>query len=87
MSATQSSPKLILSLYKQLLRESQKFSSYNIRNYAFRRTRDSFKDNKAVTEQPAIQILVEEAKTNLKMVQRQVIVGNLFASEKLVIEK
>ena len=31
MSATQSSSKLILSLYKQLLRESQKFSSYNIR--------------------------------------------------------
>ncbi|CAO1442516.1 unnamed protein product [Diamesa serratosioi] len=87
MSATQSSSKLILSLYKQLLRESEKFSSYNIRNYAFRRTRDSFKNNKAATDQPAIQILVDEARTNLKMIQRQVIVGNLFSAEKLVIEK
>ncbi|XP_033608463.1 LYR motif-containing protein 4 [Cryptotermes secundus] len=77
----------VLKLYKTMLRESQKFSSYNYRLYALRRIRDSFRAGKSLADSTKIMEAVQNAEENLEIIKRQVIVGNLYAAEKLVIEK
>ncbi|CAH4031972.1 unnamed protein product [Pieris brassicae] len=76
----------ILALYKCLLRESQKFSSYNIRSYAIRRVRDAFKENKSLSDGKAINNEIKFAKENLEIIKRQTIIGNMYQTDKLVIE-
>ncbi|XP_073532773.1 LYR motif-containing protein 4 isoform X3 [Phyllobates terribilis] len=61
----------VLSLYKVLLRESQKFNSYNYRTYAIRRVRDAFREKKNVDDFHEIQSLMYRAKENLEVIQRQ----------------
>ncbi|KDR15786.1 LYR motif-containing protein 4 [Zootermopsis nevadensis] len=77
----------VLKLYKTMLRESEKFSSYNYRLYALRRVRDTFKDGKSLTDSTEITEAVHKAEETLEIIKRQVVVGNLYAAEKLVIEK
>ncbi|XP_049278288.1 protein bcn92 [Anopheles funestus] len=78
----------VLSLYKQLLRASQKFDSYNYRMYALRRIRDAFRANKALTDGTTIASELSYAQKNLEIIKRQTIVGQLYgAPDKLVIEK
>ncbi|XP_053695830.1 protein bcn92 [Sabethes cyaneus] len=77
----------VLTLYKQMLRESQKFSSYNYRMYALRRIRDAFRDNKSLSDSSKIESELEYGQRNLDIIKRQVLVGQLFQADKLVIEK
>uniref|UniRef100_A0A182NLE4 Complex 1 LYR protein domain-containing protein n=1 Tax=Anopheles dirus TaxID=7168 RepID=A0A182NLE4_9DIPT len=78
----------VLSLYKQLLRASEKFDSYNYRMYALRRIRDAFRENKALTDNGSIASELSYAQKNLDIIKRQTIVGQLYqAPDKLVIEK
>ncbi|CAD7077562.1 unnamed protein product [Hermetia illucens] len=77
----------VLSLYKSLLRESQKFSSYNFRMYALRKIRDEFREKKLLTDPARIKEEINFAEKNLGIIKRQVIVGNLYSTEKLIIEK
>ncbi|XP_053680833.1 LYR motif-containing protein 4 [Anopheles nili] len=78
----------VLSLYKQLLRASQKFDSYNYRMYALRRIRDAFRENKSLADNTTIANELAFAQKNLEIIQRQTIVGHLYrAPIKLVIEK
>uniref|UniRef100_A0A182Q5I2 Complex 1 LYR protein domain-containing protein n=1 Tax=Anopheles farauti TaxID=69004 RepID=A0A182Q5I2_9DIPT len=78
----------VLSLYKQLLRASEKFDAYNYRMYALRRIRDAFRDNKALTDSASIASELSYAQKNLEIIKRQTIVGQLYrAPDKLVIEK
>ncbi|XP_075682788.1 LYR motif-containing protein 4 [Rhinoderma darwinii] len=76
----------VLNLYKVLLRESQKFNAYNYRTYAIRRVRDAFREKKNVNDFHEIQSLVYQAKENLKIIQRQVTIGHLYTTDKLIIE-
>uniref|UniRef100_A0A8D0GN13 LYR motif containing 4 n=1 Tax=Sphenodon punctatus TaxID=8508 RepID=A0A8D0GN13_SPHPU len=76
----------VLRLYRELLRESQRFSAYNYRRYAIRRIRDAFRENKHVKDSSEIQSLVNKAKTNLEMIHRQVTIGHLYSTQKLVVE-
>ncbi|XP_018327853.1 LYR motif-containing protein 4 [Agrilus planipennis] len=76
----------VLSLYKLLLQSSKKFPSYNFRNYALRRVRDSFREYKTITDQSDIAKLYNEGCRNLEIIKRQVIVGQLYQSGPLVIE-
>lgn len=88
----------ILSIYKQLLRESQKFDSYNFRwvpmnehifgypfglfiknihfysnrNYALRRIRDAFKENKSLSHLEQVNKQFKFANENLDVIKRQV---------------
>lgn len=77
----------VLRLYKVLLRESSKFSSYNFREYALTRVKAAFRESKSVTDSGVIDSRIKEGYKNLDMVRRQVLIGNMFNSEKLVIEK
>ncbi|XP_068622048.1 protein bcn92 [Battus philenor] len=76
----------ILSIYKNLLRESQKFPNYNFRLYAIRRVRDAFKEKKSLQDQKLIKKEYDFAKVNLEVIKRQVVVGDMYRTEKLVIE-
>ncbi|XP_069586811.1 LYR motif-containing protein 4 [Ranitomeya imitator] len=76
----------VLNLYKVLLRESQKFNSYNYRTYAIRRVRDAFREKKNVDDFHEIQSLIYRAKENLEVIQRQVTIGHLYTTNKLIIE-
>ncbi|XP_016287271.1 LYR motif-containing protein 4 isoform X1 [Monodelphis domestica] len=62
----------VLDLYRVMLRESSKFASYNYRTYAIRRIREAFRENKNVKDPAQVQILVNKAKRNLEVIQRQV---------------
>jgi len=55
--------------------------------YARRRIRDGFHSNKALTENKQIQEQIKFAQDNLKVIERQVIVGNLYKDTTLVIER
>ena len=77
----------VLSLYKQLIRECKQFPTYNYREYAIRRTRDKFKQNKDLIKAEDINKQMEEAKKSLELVKRQVLIGKMYESTRLVIEK
>ncbi|XP_048794453.1 LYR motif-containing protein 4 isoform X2 [Lagopus muta] len=76
----------VLRLYRALLRESQRFSGYNYRTYAIRRIRDAFRENKSIKDSAKIEELVNKAKENLEIIHRQVTIGQMYATQKLVIE-
>lgn len=76
----------VLDLYRAMLRESQHFSAYNYRTYAIRRIRDAFRENKNVKDPVEIQTLVNKAKRDLGVIRRQVQLGQLYSTDKLVIE-
>ncbi|XP_044265781.1 protein bcn92 [Tribolium madens] len=75
-----------LQLYKSLIRESKKFPTYNFRHYALRKIRDSFRENRQLTDQETIKQKMDEGARNLNIIKRQVVIGQLYSSEKLVIE-
>ncbi|NXL72373.1 LYRM4 protein, partial [Leptocoma aspasia] len=56
------------------------------RTYAIRRIRDSFRENKNITDSEKIEELLNKAKANLEVIQRQVTIGKMYATDKLVIE-
>ncbi|KAM6088661.1 LYR motif-containing protein 4 isoform 3-T3 [Chlamydotis macqueenii] len=76
----------VLRLYRALLRESQRFGGYNYRMYAIRRIRDAFRENKNIKDAEKIEELVNKAKANLEVIHRQVTIGQLYSTQKLVIE-
>ena len=55
--------------YRSLLRQSSQFAAYNFREYAKRRTRDAFRDNKSITEERTIQELVQKGLKELQMLK------------------
>ncbi|CAI9560674.1 unnamed protein product, partial [Staurois parvus] len=71
----------VLNLYKIMLRESQKFSSYNYRTHATRRIRDAFREKKNIDDSHEVQTLVCQAKENLDIIRRQVRLGILHTCQ------
>lgn len=80
------SPNQAIQLYRSLIRESKKFPSYNFRNYALRRIRNAFRENRAIVDTQEIQNKLKEGYTSLEVIRRQVIIGQLYSTDKLVIE-
>ncbi|XP_006768752.1 PREDICTED: LYR motif-containing protein 4 isoform X2 [Myotis davidii] len=76
----------VLDLYRAMLRESKQFSAYNYRTYAIRKIRDAFRENKNMKDPVEIQALVNKAKGDLEMIRRQVHIGQLYSTDKLIIE-
>ncbi|KAM6953449.1 LYR motif-containing protein 4 [Aplochiton taeniatus] len=76
----------VLSLYRMLLKESNKFSSYNYRTYALRRVRDAFRENQALEDSGAVGRLMEEARQSLELIKRQVAIGDMYTAQKIIVE-
>ncbi|XP_034427989.1 LYR motif-containing protein 4B [Hippoglossus hippoglossus] len=76
----------VISLYRTMLRESSKFPSYNYRTYALRRVRDAFRANRKVEDPKAVARLMEEGQRTAALIQRQVSVGKMYESQKMVLE-
>ncbi|XP_040002511.1 LYR motif-containing protein 4A-like [Xiphias gladius] len=82
-----SSSQQVLSLYRRLIRESQKFSAYNYRSYALRRVRSSFRENMEVRNQKHLEQLLIRGRESLSLIMRQVCVGQMYGAQKMVVEK
>lgn len=77
---------VVLRLYKEMIRHAKKFTSYNYREYAVRRIRDEFRSNCDLKDPMKIEAKISKAATDLEVIKRQVIIGQLYKSPKLVIE-
>ncbi len=55
--------------FRSLLRQSSQFSNYNFRDYARRKTRDSFREHKDETEERRIQELIQDGLQNLRLLK------------------
>ncbi|KAI0118211.1 hypothetical protein GGR51DRAFT_498502 [Nemania sp. FL0031] len=79
-------PQQARSLYRQLLRTGDKFQAYNFREYAKRRTRDAFRESKAVEDPRQIQDLIQKGLKELQVMKRQTIVSQFYQIDRLVVE-
>lgn len=57
------------SQYRQLLRQGGQFAAYNFREYAKRRTRDSFREHKDVMDEREIQELMQKGLKELQVLK------------------
>ncbi|KAF7708929.1 LYR motif-containing protein 4 [Silurus meridionalis] len=76
----------VLALYRMLLKESNKFPSYNYRTYTLRRVRDAFRENRNVEDPKVLEQLLNKAQDNLAIIQRQVAIGKLYEVQRTVVE-
>ncbi|KAF5878587.1 putative lyr family protein [Botrytis fragariae] len=74
------------SLYRQLLRQGGQFAAYNFREYAKRRTRDSFREHKDVQDERKVQELMQKGLKELQSLKRQTVVSQFFQLDRLVVE-
>uniref|UniRef100_A0A8C2DMZ2 LYR motif containing 4 n=3 Tax=Cyprinus carpio TaxID=7962 RepID=A0A8C2DMZ2_CYPCA len=77
----------VISLYRMLVKESKKFSSYNYRTYALRRVKDGFRENLHVDNPKTLDMLINQARENLAVIKRQVSIGHLYSAQRTVVEK
>ncbi|XP_067641629.1 protein bcn92 [Eurosta solidaginis] len=77
----------VITIYRNLLREAEKIPAYNFRMFAVRKIRDTFRENKSISDFGVIDAKVAEANKNLELIRRQVIIGHLYSADKLVIEQ
>ncbi|XP_074604273.1 LYR motif-containing protein bcn92 [Brevipalpus obovatus] len=85
MASSNSSSKVLL-LYRQLLLESKKFPDYNFREYALRRIRDTFRENRQESDPDKIAKLLEKAESNLNLIKRQVVINQMYKANPKIIE-
>lgn len=75
--------------YSNLFNAAISFIANNLlcyRNYALRRIRDAFRENKNITDPATINDQIAEGTKNLEIIKRQVLIGRLYSTDKLVIE-
>ncbi|KAI7876942.1 hypothetical protein K492DRAFT_172085 [Lichtheimia hyalospora FSU 10163] len=85
--ATPATRTQVLSLYRNFLRYGNKFSSYNFRDYAVRRSRDAFRANANEADPEKIAAMISKAEKELEIVKRQALISTLYTTgEKLVVE-
>ncbi|KAL2757664.1 hypothetical protein ACRALDRAFT_2040052 [Sodiomyces alcalophilus JCM 7366] len=79
-------PQQARSLYRQLLRQGQQFAAYNFREYAKRRTRDAFRENKNVDDPRRVQELIQKGLKELQVMKRATVVSQFYQMDRLVVE-
>lgn len=75
----------VQTIYKQLLKEAERFPQYNYRMYALRKIHDEFANCDAATEDKIPSIL-DKASTELERLKRLTAIASLYSHHKLVIE-
>ncbi|KAJ5772143.1 LYR family protein [Penicillium odoratum] len=76
----------VRSLFRSLMRQSTQFSNYNFREYAIRKTRDSFREHQNETEDRRIQELIQSGLQDLRLLKRQTTISQFYQMDKLVVE-
>ncbi|KAL1883381.1 hypothetical protein VTK73DRAFT_8948 [Phialemonium thermophilum] len=76
----------VRSLYRQLLRQGEQFAAYNFREYAKRRTRDAFRENKDVSDPRRVQELIQKGLKELQALKRQTVISQFYQLDRLVVE-
>ncbi|CAL7934724.1 unnamed protein product [Xylocopa violacea] len=76
----------ILSLYRNLIRESKKWNSYNYRMYALRKIRHEFQEHKTIQDKDRINECYNKGVESLEIIKRQVVIGSLYSTRPLIIE-
>ncbi|KAJ5726372.1 LYR family protein [Penicillium malachiteum] len=76
----------VRSLFRSLLRQSSQFSNYNFREYARRKTRDSFREHQNVAEERRVQELIQSGLQDLRLLKRQTTISQFYQLDKLVVE-
>ncbi|KAI1501667.1 hypothetical protein F5X99DRAFT_382096 [Biscogniauxia marginata] len=79
-------PQQARSLYRQMLRQGQRFQAYNFREYAKRRTRDAFRENMNVEDPRQIQDLIQKGLKELQVMKRQTVLSEFYQLNRLVVE-
>jgi hypothetical protein len=74
----------VLSLYRNLLRQSHRFHHYNFREYFLKKTRTEFREQICVKDNTE---LVNAALQDLALLRRQATISNMYHFDKLVVEK
>jgi LYR motif-containing protein 4 len=69
MSPSSPTSALLTIQFRQLLRQSAQFASYNFRVYARRRTCDAFRQHQHEPEERRVQELIQEGLRNLRMMK------------------
>ena len=75
-----------LRLYRQTLKAAERFVDYNFRSYFLRTTKLRFREARALTDEAEITKFGHEAEANLKMIQRQAIIGRMYAENKVFLD-
>ncbi|KAJ5930641.1 hypothetical protein N7466_006134 [Penicillium verhagenii] len=76
----------VRSLFRSLMRQSTQFSNYNFREFARRKTRDSFREHQNESEDRRIQELIQTGLQELRLLKRQTIISQFYQMDKLVVE-
>ncbi|KAF8962086.1 hypothetical protein BDZ97DRAFT_1826278 [Flammula alnicola] len=76
----------ILSLYHNMLRTSQSFSSYNFREYFVQRTKDTFRTIQNESDPERVRSLYSEAVKESTILRRSAIVNQLYGGWKVAVE-
>jgi len=77
----------VLSLYKNHLRASNSFYSYNFREYFLRNTRQRFRTHQSETDSTRIKGLYEDGLRELDVIRHAAAMNRLYAGPQLVVEK
>ena len=73
-----------LHLYRAMLRDAQKFNSFNFREYASRRIRTDFRKNQTLTDKDDIARAIEFGIEQAKLLKRQALINRLYAHDDLI---
>ena len=75
-----------LGLYRRLMRAAGGFHNYNFREYALRRVRLGFRENKVVADSAAALRLLAAGEKELETVRRQATISMLYQETRHVLE-
>ncbi|QPG77110.1 hypothetical protein FOA43_004513 [Brettanomyces nanus] len=74
----------VLQLYRNLLRASHEFESYNFREFFLRKTRKDFKQFRGVEDNKKF---YKEGLKQLGIIRRQSMISQMYPFEKMVVER
>ena len=76
----------VLALYRQLFRAGNRIQDYNMKEYAKRRIKRSFQDNRVLEKPDDIVKSYNTGKKDLEMLTRQSIMSQLYPSNPSVMQ-
>lgn len=79
--------KEVLQLYRNILKKAKVFQDYNMRSYIERCAKEDFHKYKFEKDQDKIKKLIEKAKENLSLIERQGTISKLYNSKPSIITK